>query len=345
MLSLPGYSFPDHCKRTHRRAMPDLARPTRREVAAYYSAYPKAVGISSEVFTNVHAQRVRQLPQGGFELRVNHRSSSTSTSKTMTIICTHLVLATGIYSHVIPPPPIFASLLHISNTSYTTNPPAAPLLVVGSGFTAADVMMAAKNAGRKICHIYKWNPARPSPLKGCHSQAYPEYAQIYKRMKAVATTAASSPKSPPSLVDDTYEGFPNARVVSASNDGRIRILTADGDIVERVVGGLKYCVGRRGGLEYLSSELRKAVGVVDAGWISGDTMRWRVEEDLEVTKGVFVVGSLTGDSLVRFGFGGCAYAAGKILRKNPEGNRKIRQEDERGVEATDVMRRTSCVIT
>lgn len=348
LLSLPGYSFPDHCKRTHRRAMQDLVRPTRREVAAYYSAYPKAVGISSEVFTSVHAQRVRQLPQGGFELRVNHRSSSTSNSKTMTIICTHLVLATGIYSHVIPPPPIFTSLLHSSNSSYTTNPSAAPLLVVGSGFTAADVMMAAKNAGRKICHIYKWNPARPSPLKGCHSQAYPEYAQIYRRMKAVSTIATSSLKSPPPPIDDSYEGFPNARVVSASNDGRIRILTADGDVVERVVGGLKYCVGRRGSLEYLSPELRKAVGVVDAGWISGDTMRWRVEEDLEIAKGVFVVGSLTGDSLVRFGFGGCAYAAGKILgQKTEEGGKRggRGEEEERGAETVDVTRKASCVIT
>lgn len=164
-------------------------------------------------------------------------------------------------------------------------------------------------------------------------------------MKAVATMATSSLKSLSSPVDDTYEGFPNARVVSASNDGRIRILTTDGDIVERVVGELKYCIGRRGGLEYLSSDLRKAVGVVDAGWISGDTLRRRVEEDLEVVKGVFVVGSLTGDSLVRFGFGGCAYAAGKILRNNMEGNGKRKEEGERGVEAVDAIRRTSCVIT
>lgn len=348
MLSLPGYSFPDHFRRTHRRAMPDLVRPTRREVAAYYSAYPKAVGISSEVFTNVHAQRVRQLPQGGFELRVNHRSSPGG-NKTMTIICKHLVLATGIYSHVIPPPPIFAPLLHGPNACYTATPTAAPLLVVGSGFTAADVMMAAKKASRKICHIYKWNLAHPSPLKGCHSQAYPEYAQIYRRMKAVvAAPATSSPKSTPPPADDNYEGFPNARVVSASNDGRIRILTADGDIVERVVEGLKYCVGRRGSLEYLSSELRKAVGVVDAGWISGDTMRWRVEDDLEIAKGMFVVGSLTGDSLVRFGFGGCAYAAGKISGKRVErsGSRGgTRDEGERGVDAADTIRRPSCMIT
>lgn len=136
--------------------------------------------------------------------------------------------------------------------------------------------------------------------------------------------------------------------MSASNDGRIRILTADGDVVERFVGGLKYCVGRRGSLEYLSPELRKAVGVVDAGWISGDTMRWRVEEDLEIAKGVFVVGSLTGDSLVRFGFGGCAYAAGKILGQKTEGGGKRGgrgEEEERGSETVDGTRKASCVIT
>lgn len=176
---------------------------------------------------------------------------------------------------------------------------------MGSGFTAADVIGAAEKAGRKVLHVYKWNPARPSPLKGCHVQAYPEYAGVYRRMKAVAAGTA--------VVGAGYEGWPNARVVAAGADGKVGVLSGEGEVVERWVGGLRYCVGRRGSLEYLSPELRRAVGVVDAGWISGDTMRVRVEEDLEVVGGMFVVGSLTGDSLVRFGFGGGVYAAGRIL--------------------------------
>ncbi|RPB13780.1 hypothetical protein P167DRAFT_573079 [Morchella conica CCBAS932] len=335
MLSLPGYSFREHYKRTHRRPMPDLIRPTRREAASYYSAYPKAVGISSEVFTSVHAQRISQRPGGGFTLRVHRRGSNSNNKQHhdvhMTIHCTHLVLATGIYSNVIPPPPIYQSLMSLTTPSpYAASNP--PMLVVGSGFTAADVMMAAKKAGRKVIHIYKWNTSRPSPLKGCHPTAYPEYAEIYRRMKS-SVAATTSPRSN-QVTDGEYEGFPNAQVINTHPDGRIRILTIDGEIVERVIDEFKYCVGRRGSLEYLSPELRKAVGVVDAGWISGDTMRWRVEEDLEIVKGVFVVGSLTGDSLVRFGFGGCAYAAGKISSDVKRGDeaRGIKRKDEEGFE-------------
>lgn len=353
MLSLPGYSFQDHYKRTHRRVMPELIRPTRREVAAYYSAYPKAAGISSEVFTSVHAQRISQRPQGGFTLQVHHHSSSPGSRQQhdtyMTINCTHLILATGIYSRVIPPPPVYFPLLSLSSTP----PPSAPLLVVGSGFTAADVMMAAKASNRKILHIFKWSTACPSPLKGCHSTAYPEYAQIYRRMKGIVA-ASTTPKSSQlrDSSDSEYEGFPNAQVMSATPDGRIHILTTDGEIVERIVGDLRYCVGRRGSLEYLSPELRKAVGVVDAGWISADTMRWRVEEDLEVAKGVFVVGSLTGDSLVRFGFGGGVYAAGKITsvkRREGEKGARRRMEDKvigSGVETVENRcPMNGCVIT
>jgi hypothetical protein len=38
-----------------------------------------------------------------------------------------------------------------------------------------------------------------------------------------------------------------------------------------------------------------------------------VSEDLQLVRGMFVIGSLTGDSLVRFAYGSCAYAAGKIM--------------------------------
>ena len=157
------------------------------------------------------------------------------------------------------------------------------------------------------------------------------------KQSAADSTSPASPTTP-----SNYEGFPNAQVIAVSSDGRvIRILTADGDVLERTIGTLSYCVGRRGSLEYLSAELRKAVGVLDAGWVSADTLRRRVEADLEITKNVWVVGSLTGDSLVRYAFGGCAYAAGRIMA-----DREIPEDELTTRETTTVNRRGSgCMVS
>ncbi|CUS07155.1 unnamed protein product [Tuber aestivum] len=340
MLSLPGYSFREHYRREHGKVMSHFNRPTRREVANYYSAYPGAVGIASEVFSSVYVHRINRT-QSGFSVKVYRKPAPSRPQCEYTIHCKHLVLATGIFTNVVPPPPIFLPLLNPANNTLSQQQQRAkplPLLVVGSGFTAADVIISTQ-PNQKIIHIFKWNTTRPSPLKGCHPQAYPEYASIYRRMKqsAADSTSPTLPTAP-----SNYEGFPNAQVIAVSGDGRaIRILTADGDVLERTIGTLRYCVGRRGGLEYLSAELRKAVGVLDAGWVSADTLRRRVEADPEITKNVWVVGSLTGDSLVRYAFGGCVYAAGGIMA-----DQEIPQDELVMQEATAAGRRRSgCVVS
>jgi hypothetical protein len=286
-------------------------------VASYYASYPKAVGISSAVYCNTTVQKITRNSQG-FTIRVQRRKSG----EPFVIVCRHLVLATGIFTYTIPPPPIFLPLLQRPPQFPEKQLEPAPILVVGSGFTAADVILS-QNPHRKIIHIYKWTTSRPSPLKGCHPQAYPEYAQIYRQMKlaTLAQNGKAGTKAPPAGYsgynrdwNSTYEGFPNAQVITVSPDGLVKILTSDDEVIERNVSELKYCAGRKGSLGYLSTELRKEVGVVDAAWVSADTMRRRVESDLEVAPNVFVVGSLTGDSLVRYGLGSCVYAAGKIVR-------------------------------
>lgn len=47
--------------------------------------------------------------------------------------------------------------------------------------------------------------------------------------------------------------------------------------------------------------------------ISGQSLRARVEDSLELCPNVFAIGSLTGDSLIRFAYGSCVYAAARIM--------------------------------
>lgn len=329
MLSLPGDSYEDHYQERHGRPMPELQRPSRTEVANYYAEYPAAVGISDAMYTSTHVESVRRTSPSGFEVSVG----------AAVIRCRHLVLATGIFTSTLQPPPRLRPLTALDASGL-------PMLVIGSGFSAADVI-ASVPPSRRIIHVFKWDPEnRPSPLKGCHHQAYPEYAGIYRQMKIAAaalsgrkaSTAAVSPffsrKRNPFFSQrdwaSVYEGLPNAEVleshIRSNGTGVVQIRTANGTLVEREVGGLSYLVGRRGNLDYLDDSLWAEVlegpsHVVNGvpkrdtanSVISGKTLRARAEVDLEVAPSVFIIGSLTGDSLVRHSFGGCAYVAGRIM--------------------------------
>jgi hypothetical protein len=325
MLSLPGYTFSDHYLRIYGRPLPELDRPTRGETAAYYAAYPDAVGISGTIAMN---SLVSSIYREGDGFRVQPAN----------VFCKNLVLATGIYDHLITPTlPI--SLVTKCNT------PDLPLLVIGSGYSAADAIISCP-PNRKIVHIYRWDPLnKPSPLKGCHNQAYPEYAGVYRQMKTAALRNLRNvlPTSPLTRKrgnpffrqrdwDFIYEGFPNAIVEDVEINGscaQVQIRLQEGRTEHRTVGGLEYLVGRRGSLNYLETRLRsevlsgsniESVSSKDGAVISSRTLRAKAEVTTEVAPSVFITGSLTGDSLVRHAFGSCVYAASKILGINSARN-------------------------
>ena len=137
MLSLPGYSFEDHYKSTNTcRALPNFHRPTRREVAEYLAAYYKEVGIEDSVYTDQDVGDIQRI-DAGFHLGSHN------------ITCRHLVLASGIFSRLIPPRPPLRPLYALPRPNASSD---APLLVVGSGFTAADVINSNPDH-RKIVQI------------------------------------------------------------------------------------------------------------------------------------------------------------------------------------------------
>ncbi|KAJ5779930.1 hypothetical protein N7457_005090 [Penicillium paradoxum] len=314
MLSLPGYSFANHHKKTTGKDLPSYTRPTRREIANYFCAYPEAARINDSFRCGEEVKGITRTANG-FYVRSHD------------LHCKRLVLASGIFSETLPPEPMLRPLLSTKPT------PNVPLLVVGSGFSAADSIISA-SPDQRILHIYKWSPNdRPSPLRACHQQAYPEYAGVYRLMKraVLAAEAASKDRRPkyrratstPFLEsrdwEGLYEGHSNVEIKSVEVHGDLATVTfrrQDGTIFSRPVGGLVYAAGRRGTLDYLDPELRCEVlghGNQENLAVTGQTLRAKAIEDLEVAPGVFIIGSLTGDSLVRFSFGGCVYTAGHLI--------------------------------
>ncbi|KAF2715595.1 hypothetical protein K504DRAFT_487241 [Pleomassaria siparia CBS 279.74] len=319
-LSLPGYSYAEHAARNKKEdeGQCDFVRPSKTEVADYLKTYPEAVGISSSIFTGEKVDNV-------------YRTSDGFTIGSLGIQCKHVVLASGIFMVNIPPPALLGPISKLDTVQ-------EPLLVIGSGFSAADVIISAPS-NRKVVHLFQWTPERrPSPLRGCHHTAYPEYATVYRQMKlaviaASKTTNVRSPlmrrKSNPFVAQRDwstyYEGFPNAQVLQVKREAgeekaTITIRLVSGDIITRSVGGLQYVVGRRGTLDFLAPKLRSEVMGTPATTeettrtlISGHTLRAKSETSLEVAKAVFIIGSLAGDSLIRHAIGGCVFAAGRIL--------------------------------
>jgi hypothetical protein len=318
-LSLPSYSYADHLAKSGREDEAEFVRPSRVEVADYLRTYPEAVGIADSIYTGLKVEHV-------------HRTVRGFSIGSLGIRCKHLVLASGIFTVNIPPPLYLAPVARMES-------PEAPLLVIGSGFSAADVIISAPPT-RRIIHIYQWAPEkRPSPLRGCHHTAYPEYATVYRQMKLAAIASKKTAKSPlvrrksnPFQQRDwsLYEGLPNAEVVSASTSGNVATIVirlASGETITREAGGLAYVVGRRGTLDFLSPNLCAEIlnapehmnpDSSSGHLISGRTLRSKAEAtSLEVARDVFIIGSLTGDSLIRHAIGGCVFAAGRILGAIP----------------------------
>ena len=330
MLSLPGYSFAQHHWKVKGKRLPAYLRPSRRAVASYFAAYPSQVDIQDAFRDGQRLSGIKRTADGFYV-----------TSHGLT--CKHLVLASGIFSELIPPRPLLHPLLNLPCSVESSG--AGNLLVVGSGFSAADVIISTP-PGQKIIHIFKWKPeTSPSPLRACHQDAYPEYAAVYRRMKLAALSSSASrdrrpkPRKPHSSSlnssrawDSNYEGLPNTYITNVQVHGSVATVTMqqeDGSSIGREISGLAYVIGRRGSLDYLDSALRQEVcGDIDSSLISGQSLREKALDNLEVAPNVFLAGSLTGDSLIRFAYGSCTFAAGKIMRTEPA--------DANGVRAWEV---------
>jgi hypothetical protein len=315
MLSLPGYSFAQHYWKVNGKALPSFTRPSRRAVAAYFAAYPFQVGIEDTVHCGQKLAGITRTEEGFYI--ASHG-----------LKCKHLVLASGIFSELIPARPQLQPLLNLPGSVENTQQ--EPLLVVGSGFSAADVIISA-SPSQRIIHIFKWAPTTsPSPLRACHQQAYPEYAGVYRRMKMAAMDSQASKTRRLRIARSTsafdssrdwesmYEGCPNTFITEVHVQGNTAVVTLereDGTQVQRTISGLAYVIGRRGSLNYMDKGLRQEVcgPIQDTDMLSGRSLREKALDDLEVAPGVFIVGSLTGDSLIRFAFGSCTYVAGRVM--------------------------------
>ncbi|PRT54095.1 Oxidative stress-induced growth inhibitor 1 [Wickerhamiella sorbophila] len=167
--------------------------------------------------------------------------------------------------------------------------PSGSVVVVGSGVSAADAVICAKPD--KVLHIYKWTSPQgePTPLRRYPKKLYPEYAAIFEEMK--------------SRTGPTYTGIPNGQIIKI-DENKVLIQKQDGDVLEAQAKEVIIRTGRAGSLAYAQDVLPKKTELV--GKMSLRDLGYPLPK---IADNVWAIGSLTGDSLVRYILGmSCAVA-------------------------------------
>lgn len=412
MLSLPGYPFSTHYKEKYGKTPPEFLRPKRKDIASYFDEYPDRVGISDSLiigtvievdirskggYTVSYNGQVGLMTPGSESVPGSPNGGSPwsgSRSPSCHLTAKNLVLATGIFDK----PSQFKTHKHANCSSksllYNSECTGMTLnelidkrfnglfhfdhsdsdvtLVVGSGFSAADIISSTFKQGGRVLHLFKWGD-KPCPLKGFPRELYPEYASIHRWMKLAA--AAQKRGSTNGIVTARdkckfeangchYEGLANTTILSVE-DGVLKLELPSGEVLTRQVGSVRICVGRTGSLQFLSNRILHALdlaqqeaytvnkhtiskrilnpqrkeGLTDCGikhpnrpssgpktpdsagaspcnYAGGDSLCEAADHafygDFQVLPNMYAIGSLAGDSLVRFVLGGAA-AVGKLL--------------------------------
>jgi Pyridine nucleotide-disulphide oxidoreductase len=280
-MELPGWSLFEWA-RSHRRWLDPGARVARTDVAAYYQDYVDHMGLAPHMRTGVKVTAaardssgwvVTAEPVGGGPVMQRHAR--------------HLVLATGMYDR-----PKWLKVPGEDLPFVTHRPPedgaggAGPLLVVGSGLSAADAVLAAWHAGRDVVHASIDDP-EATPMAGLAPDVYPEYRELLEAMQGAPGGG--------------YEPLLRSRLVEIRPDGTCRLETPGGEVTRRF-SQVAVLVGSTPDLSFLPAASRG----------DGETLRVDPNTLRTETPGLYAIGPLAGDNFTRF-IPGHAFAVARDL--------------------------------
>lgn len=278
MFSLPGFQFSVFEKNRTGSYPQEYYRPLRREVGDYYLEYARWLGIK------VQRGRVQNIEPIGTDFFITTTENGTRKQYK----AQQIVLATGAFM-------VNGSSVCSKCRNIPLDPDAQLTLVVGTGVSAADAVLSSSNP---VVHIYKWESSdgAPTPLRRYSEHLYPEYKRVFELMKLRHGE----------IDGRAYVGLPNAEIVDIKKTG-VTIRMATGHLCKMSISQIEMRAGRQGSLKYASHVLNS-----DVGTINYQTIRKHVDLSKAVPN-VFVIGSLLGDTLVRFSTGACVATAAKLI--------------------------------
>lgn len=180
-----------------------------------------------------------------------------------------------------------------------------PLLVVGSGVSAAEAVLAALGAGRSVVHVYRRSATDRGIVFGSLPPSlYPEYRALGALMRG-------------ELADGAYASHAQSRVAEFGRDGSVAIeRLSDGRRTTVDVGLALVLIGAAPDLAFMPGAGR-GLGRDDSRPVDGRDNPLAVDPftyQCVREPSLFAMGPLVGDSFVRF-LQGAALGIAKRLRE------------------------------
>ncbi|CAK6438676.1 unnamed protein product [Pipistrellus nathusii] len=330
-MELPGLKFKDWVTSKRRNLKGDRVMP--EEVARYYKHYVKVMGLQKNFRENTYITSVSRLyrareEDGGQEGAIPAQHLQMEKSKFIkrnwevrgyqrvaggshvpfALFAENVVLATGTLDSPArlevegeDLPFVFHSLPEFGAavSKGKLRGKVDPVLIVGSGLTAADAVLCAYNNNIPVIHAFRRRVTDPSLIfKQLPKKLYPEYHKVY-HMMCTQSPADSSPLP-------GYTSFPEHRVLSFKSDMKCILQSASGLKTIFKLSAAVVLIGSHPNLSFLKEE-----GCY-LGHNSGCPITCKgnpVEIDAYTYECVkeahlFALGPLVGDNFVRFLKGG-----------------------------------------
>ncbi|XP_028727460.1 oxidative stress-induced growth inhibitor 2 isoform X2 [Peromyscus leucopus] len=332
-MELPGLKFKDWMSSKRRNLKGDRVMP--EEIARYYKHYVNVMGLQKNFRENTYITSVSRLyrDQGdnnssqdrdistkhlqnqkskfikrNWEIRGYQRIAGGS-HVPFCLFAENVALATGTLDSpahlevegeelpfVFHSMPEFGAAINKGKLCGRTD----PVLIVGSGLTAADAVLCAYNNNIPVIHVFRRRVTDPSLIfKQLPQKLYPEYHKVYHMMCTQSYSADSDPLS-------DYTSFPEHRVLSFKSDMKCILQSVSGLKKVFKLSAAVVLIGSHPNLAFLKEQGRYL------GRNSSQPITCKgnpVEVDAytyECVKeaNLFALGPLVGDNFVRFLKGG-----------------------------------------
>ncbi|KAJ8272060.1 hypothetical protein COCON_G00109190 [Conger conger] len=332
-MEMPDLSFRDWITRRGRQLRNH--RATTRDVAQYYQHYVEVKGLQEHFRCGALVTSVRALPPDPlgapsvapgtaasalYEIQgeLGEPEGGGGSPTPFRLYARNVVLATGTYDRPgrlgvegeeLPFVTHSVARLEGALRDRSLGPASQPLLVVGAGLTAADAVLIGRGAGVPVVHAFRRGARDPGLVfHQLPPVMFPEYHKVHAMMRA-AQDGGQYPG---------YASLPRHRVLAFSPDGTCLLQdTHSGKTRPLRVAMALVLVGSNPNLSFLPDEGRGLA--LDPTRLISAT-RNPLDTDpfsYEVTQrpGLYALGPLAGDGLVRFLQGGAMGVAASLLRK------------------------------
>ncbi|KAL4671243.1 hypothetical protein H8959_003952 [Pygathrix nigripes] len=328
-MELPGLKFKDWVSSKRRNLKGDRVMP--EEIARYYKHYVKVMGLQKNFRENTYITSVSRLYRDQDDDDSQDRDISTKIEKSnfikrnweirgyqriadgshvpFCLFAENVALATGTldspahleiegedFPFVFHSMPEFGAAINKGKLRGKVD----PVLIVGSGLTAADAVLCAYNSNIPVIHVFRRRVTDPSLIfKQLPKKLYPEYHKVYHMMCTQSYSVDSN------LLSD-YTSFPEHHVLSFKSDMKCVLQSISGLKKIFKLSAAVVLIGSHPNLSFLKDQgcylgHKSSQPITCKGNpVEIDTFTYECIKEANL----FALGPLVGDNFVRFLKGG-----------------------------------------